>query len=277
MNMKVNLCTIVLVVLINSKVCAQTPLPYFTGFDDASQQAGWQQFRKGTVSNAGWGYTTFYSFSVPANLSHYYPVGGSSATDDWFVSPSFDFSSGGKIDSLRHRFSGFGNPGAGDSIAIYLLAGSPDPALATSKILLRDFTLNYVADNMWHLDTGIVIPPSPGQSYIGFKYRTVVNWLDVLIDNFRVSSNASTEIASQEQPEKFYIYPNPAVDFAELQFPVNTTSVEIINCVGQTILARQTENAGAMRIDLEKMKGGIYFIKFVSKGSVTLQRLIVER
>src|SRR5688572_18629963 len=87
---------------------AQTTLPYYSGFDNAAEQSGWVTFRKGSTANGAWSVASFGAYSAPNSLSHNYPVGGSTPTDDWRVSPGFNFSNGGMIDSIRHNFSGFG-------------------------------------------------------------------------------------------------------------------------------------------------------------------------
>ena len=96
--------TILSFILVACIYCkAQTPLPYYTGFDNAAQKAGWLDFRKGFLSPSDWTYNSFSAFSAPNSLHHDYPVGSANTdtTLDWFVSPAFNFSSGGMIDSIR--------------------------------------------------------------------------------------------------------------------------------------------------------------------------------
>ena len=118
----------------SSNLFSQT---YKTGFDNMTEQSGWAQYRVGVIDPFyEWEYSAFEALSNPNCILHNYPVGGTEVTDDWFVSPVFDFSEGGMIDSVWHRFSGFGLPLAGDTIAIYLINGSADPELAASKTCL---------------------------------------------------------------------------------------------------------------------------------------------
>ncbi len=182
---------------------AQTSLPYFTGFDNSLQQAGWQEFRKGDPAVYQWTLTNMSPYSSSTHLRHDYPVGGTFETNDWYVSPPFNFSAGGKIDSVRAYFSGFSKPGDfyDDTVAIYLLQGSPDPALATSHTLLFDFRgANYQNDDVWRKFSNISIPPTAGQSYIAFYYKTVISWLDVRFDNLSLSANALVPVANFSVP-----------------------------------------------------------------------------
>ncbi len=262
--------------LLSINTFSQTALPYFTGFDNSSQQSGWQHFRKADSSNTNWGYASFNAFSSPNALAHFYPVSGTSATDDWFVSPTFSFSAGGKIDSIRHNFSGFGTPGAGDSIAIFLLSGSADPALA-SKTLLHDYIINYTNDNVWHKDTGIVIPPTAGLSYIAFKYKTIVNWLDVLLDNLAISGNPSSgTISLQAQNNPFNVYPNPAKDKFIIQSVKDNFDMEIINSFGKVIYVEKSCKSNE-QFDCSGFNNGIYFIS-ITDGQHSYHRdIIIER
>ncbi|MCX6258165.1 MAG: T9SS type A sorting domain-containing protein [Bacteroidia bacterium] len=277
--MKFYIYNFAFVIIISTSTFSQTQLPYFTGFDNAGQQTGWQQFRKGDTSNPGWAYSSFNSYSAPNMLAHYYPVEGSLPTNDWYVSPAFSFSSGGKIDSIRHNFSGFGIPVAGDSLAIYLLTGSPDPNLATTKTMLHDFTVNYLNDNIWHLDTGIIIPATTGQSYIAFKYRTVINWLDVLFDNLRVSGNASSGIAPVDKSENnILIYPNPANDYIIISKNITSNIIITITSsdgkVLRTFLSSEMEII--RQIDVSDLQNGIYFLQIRDRDYQSHYKIVIN-
>ena len=169
-------------ILFSLSAAAQTSLPYFTAFDNAGQQSGWTEYRLGE-ENAfyEWNYSTMQPYTAPNCLAHNYPVGGENLLDDWFVSPEFDFSGGGMLDSLHHAFSGFGVPGAGDTVAIYLLHGSQDPAVAT-KTLLMDFRgADYTGDGAWRRLDPIAIPAQSGESYIAIRYSTIINHFGVVV------------------------------------------------------------------------------------------------
>jgi hypothetical protein len=180
----------------------QTTLPYFCGFEPADM--GWIQVRKAVSGTYSWVVTNYNQFSGQGTLIHLYPVGGS-PTDDWYISPPFDLSSGGAIDSLRYAFSGYGMPYPNDTVAVYLLSGSTDPYIA-QKTLLFDFRgAEYNYDNTWRKKTNLAIPPSPGISRIGFKYVTVQNWLDVFFDNLAISCKPPDAPTNLSPPGKLTI------------------------------------------------------------------------
>lgn len=189
---------------------AQVAPYYQTGFDNAAQQTGWVQHRKGVISDfQEWIFENFQAYTAPNCLVHYYQVGGSQVMDDWFVSPAIGLTSGGTLDSVRYAFSGFGVPQIDDTISICLLNGSNDPDLATSITVLHDFRgANYQNDNVWRILDPIELPAQAGNSYIAFRHRSINNWLDVRFDNLAVEGSNN---ASLDEPTdlNYRIFPNP--------------------------------------------------------------------
>lgn len=232
-----------------------TPLPYITGFENAPSL--WQLIRKGHAD-------PFYKWTISNinaysgnSLYHGYPVGGTFATDDWYVSPPFSFAAGGKIDSLRHFFSGFGNPQAGDTVAIYLLNGNADPDLA-SKTLLYDFRdAKYVPDHTWNKTTNITIPPTSGSCYIAFRYRTVNNWLDVRFDNLGISGISTGVHHIYMVGKDFTTVPNPVINSITIHTRVAFRQVNIYNITGKTVYSHPFQST----IDLSHLPAGPYFLE----------------
>jgi len=254
-----------LLIHINSSK-AQTTLPYFTGFDNATQTAGWQEFRKGNGDpNVKWDYSTFGAYSAPASLSHLYPVGGTGTTDNWFVSPGFSLPAGGKVDSVRCAFSGFGMPSSADTVALYLLIGSPDPALAGSKRLLLDYRgSEYSNDNTWRKHT-VSVSSATGTCYLAIRYKTINNWLDVKFDNIKISATTATSIYTKSlQQEGIGVYPNPASGELNIQFndqPAVPVLIKIYNLLGE--LQTEQKVIGDKSLPLN-LKNGTYFYSIIT-------------
>lgn len=222
---------------------AQT-LPYSTGFDTPAEQAGWDAYRTGTTTDTFylWEYSTNTPFSPPTRLSHNYPVGGVNVTDDWFVSPAFDFGNGGRIDSVRYKFTGFGIPAPEDTVAIYMLVGNQDPSQATSRKLLVDFrdTL-YTADDQWRLLTDVEISPTASPVHIAFRYRTVVNWLDARFDNLGLSRNdPGTGIGALESSTpQIAVYPNPANELVTVHSAEPWKLIRVLDLSGRSHIVKR--------------------------------------
>jgi|GEM_PF-1153449 len=243
-----------------SNLEAQVNLPYATGFDNGSQQNGWQQFRKGDESEFyQWEFSNSNAFSAPGCLIHNYPVGGQDPMDDWFVSPAFNIAAGGSLDSMRYAFNVFGTPQAGDTVFLYLLQGSADPDLATSKMVLHEFSgANYQNDNMWRLLNPIALQAQTGNSYLAIRYKTIINWLDVRFDNIAISGISLAGIVEMEN-EGVRVYPNPVTDqqvrfqFDAGKLPVGGLTLAVYNAAGQRVYTAPVVGNGP--IDLPVASG----------------------
>ncbi|HTN17356.1 MAG TPA: choice-of-anchor J domain-containing protein [Chitinophagaceae bacterium] len=254
---------------------AQTTLPYTSGFDTPADQAGWQLFRMGVSGGTKpyWVYAASAPFSAPSSLSHNYPVGGTDPTDNWFVSPQFNFSDGATIDSVRRSFRGFGKPNLGDTVAIYLLKGDPDPSKATGKVLLYDYRdTAYSNDDTWYKTRPVDIPASAGKSYIAFRYRTVVNWLDVKFDNLSVSRKVPARTAQPASLQLAY-YPNPARDRIDVLCPQTIRELRLYDLGGRLVLRREA----AVHLDLQQVPAAAYILHaLLSDGTDVYARIVKE-
>jgi len=250
-------------------VRAQTALPYYTAFDTPQQQQGWEVYRLGVTPLATWVISNVQSYSAPGSIYHGYPVGGTEVTDDWFVSPGFDFSAGGSVDSVRSNFSGFGVPSLQDTVAIYLLSGAQDPALASSQILLFDFRgSNYQNDNVWRLTQDIAIPPVAGQSFLAFRYKTVSNWLDVRFDNLQLSG-LGVSVAPASVEARIAFHPNPTdgnvtVSIAGDGSLYGTHCLRVYNAAGVQVVEEMLSRSTSVNIG---QRPGFYFYRLTNGGS----------
>lgn len=265
-----------------SNLEAQVAMPYVTGFDNVAQQTGWQQFRKG-AENASyqWQFTTSTVFSSPNCLVHFYPVGGEDPTDDWYVSPAFNIVAGGSLDSLRYHFVGFGTPQAGDTVAVYLLQGSADPDLATSKSILFQFEgENYQNDQTWRRLNPISLPAQTGNNYLAIRYKTINNWLDVRFDNIGISRISLAEVDEMKN-EDVRLYPNPVTNGqVKLQFdaakvPAGGLTMAVYNAAGQQVYTTAVTGSDLVNLPIS---AGFYtyqlqdrFLTPVFHGKLTVQ------
>jgi hypothetical protein len=216
-----------------------------------------------------WTFDNTSSVSPSSSLAHFYPVGGSVPTDDWYISPVFDFFGGGQIDTLWNNYSGFGTPMAGDSIALFLLAGSADPYLATKTILFSFTDSTYNADGIWRKDSNITIPATTGNSYLAFRYYTTNNWLDVKFDNLHVSYTPSgSAINESSNSSALNIYPNPCTDVLNYSLDLvseQIKSISVIDITGKVVLMNANSKTS---LDVSGLERGHYFIKIVTESDI---------
>jgi len=250
---------------------SQTTLPYHSGFDNFAQCSGWLEFRTGYPGTSNWGYTTFNPYSTPDCLNHDYPVSssGTDTTIDWFVSPGFNFTSGGKIDSLKIKvYSIMGSSWPVDEISLYLLSGSNNPTMATSVVLLAELKGMVSNQDIWR-DTGnFTIPATSGTSYIGIKYRATNNWFVINMDNLYFSAKTSGIDEPNVSNAKMILYPNPVIDYLNISFSGiqdGVVDLSITNSFGQKVLAQQIKsNTQHTSIDVSKLTAGSYIVRAIS-------------
>jgi hypothetical protein len=262
---------------------SQTALPYYTGFDNIAQRNGWLEFRTGLIGTYHWGVTTFNPYSTPNCLYHDYPVGssGSDTTVDWFVSPGFNFTSGGKIDSLKVKvYSIMGSTTPVDEISLYLLSGSNNPSTATSVILLAGLKSLVSNQDIWR-DTGnFVIPATSGTSYIAIKYRATNNWFVINMDNLYFSAKTSGIDDPKVSNPKMVLYPNPVIDYLNISFSGiqdGVVDLSFTNSLGQKVLTTQIKsNTQHTGIDVSNLSPGSYFVRAISGTKMIYnQKLII--
>lgn len=262
------------------QLMSQVTLPYYSGFDNATQQEGWLEYKTASTEFSHWGYGSSNAYSSPNDVGHdYSPSTGITLTDNWFVSPGFSLSGGGQLDSIRYKFSGFSTPVEGDTIAVYLLNGSQDPSVATSKILLFDFRDEaYLTDNTYRILPEVDLPQSEGLSYLAIRYRNTdcsSKWLTVHFDNIAISGGTTglNEI-SKNQNE---IYPNPSTGYFMVNSLKEIESISIQNEKGQLVY-QSSNSIGSNRveIDLSNKPKGIYILRIQQGKELTTQKLILQ-
>ena len=225
-------------------------------FDTTENQNEWTQYQLGEISQFyEWEFDQASSHSAPFSLVHYYPVGGNDPVDDWIVSPEIDLSLGGIIDSLHYSYGGFGTPFEADTLALYILEGSPDPNLASSKTLIYNFADSiYITDNLWH-GAHIELENFSDQSYLAIRYSTDNNWLDVRFDDINIIPSTVSVNEENELFKSFSLFPNPSSDLLIINSALQNTDWRITNQTGKTILMGK-EN----KIDISTLTSGHYLI-----------------
>jgi len=259
---------------INSKA----QVNYNTSFETDEEQNEWTFFELGPEEHEIYRWE-FGNGAIDGNaaLVHFYPVEGEDVSDDWVVSPAFDFFGGGEITSISYQFSGFGTPFGIDTIALYLITENVNPDLASEKVLLRLFSdENYMNDGEIRVDSGIEIPATEGQSYLAFRYKTIVNWLDVKFDALALTYNPMpSNISTIDQYNDISIFPNPATNSLNIAAPENTkiSSIEIFDLQGRLIFY-SSENI--QTVNVEKFNSGIYLTRIKTDKGESVQKITVE-
>jgi hypothetical protein len=252
-------------------------LPYTTGFDNAAQKVGWQQFRTGYLSSYSWSYGGG-GFSAPSCISHDYNVGGNSSQTviDWFVSPALNFTSTGKI-SLKVKTSGFSTPFP-DNCEIWFGTDIKNPATGNFVLVAN---LSYMQPQYQWLDTTINLPYVTDSGYVAFKYKTIgAAWMTYAIDNITINLDASVSIneTGNSNITLLKIYPNPFNSSATIQFNSNLENAELnfYTIYGQKIKTVNNISGDQIKIDRENLSSGIYFYELMQNGKTyPIEKLLI--
>jgi len=266
-----------LLILLTSNIFSQITLPYYTGFDNASEQNGWVEYKKAETNFTGWNYSNSNSNSAPVCIAHdYSPSSGITLVDNWFVSPSFEIPQGGNLNEISYKFSGFSQPSVNDTIAIYLLQGSQDPDLAT-KILLFDFRNNeYITDNVYRTKTNINLQSFNGLSYFAIRYNNSnasSNWLNVFFDDITISENSNN--VNQSALPTIKLFPNPTKQFIFINSnSIIFTNAKVYDISGKLISSKKIEEN---KINIGSLPNGFYILKLSNDKTSVTKKFIVKR
>lgn len=269
-------------VLITNVLQAQTPLPYNTGFDNAAQQQGWQEYRKGYDSNYSWSIAPFFASSTPNKLWHDYNVAGdpNDTIRDWYVSPPFDMSGGGTLTLKVNVFSIMGTATASDHLKIFLLHGNSDPDLATSMVELMDLTPHVTNTDTWITVASMELPTASGETYIAFSYQATTNWFTPGIDDIEVEGPGNGLRELDHGLSATRVFPVPAQGLVRIEVidpRLQNTALQLtmLNELGQQVLERRF--TGRFMLD-EGLAAGLYTYRVVDprSGAVGAGRFVLE-
>lgn len=261
-------------------ICAQTQLPYYTGFDNASEQNGWRNYEISSGNRSyPWEYSSFDKVSEPNSLRMSSPFNEDVYIENWFVSPEFDFSNGGVIDSLYYRYTGYGSipEGSKDTMAVYLLVGNPDPLLASEKHLIHFFRDTIVGiEGEWEREDSIRIPTVNGPAFVGFRHKTDAGWINLNIDNIHIRDTVVSGI-NELTTDKIGIevYPNPTEDsFFILGINYkDVVKIRLLDINRKEVDELQSANA---HFSLKKYTAGCYFLEVETIDGFGITRIIKE-
>jgi hypothetical protein len=259
---------------------AQTLYPYQTGFDTPAGQAGWAEYRTGHAHSYKWnmgGCTGHGAPSAPNCIFHDYPVGGSPAQlMDWYVSPKFDFSNGGRVDAVSAKiYAIMGSATPTDHFGIYLLKGDPDPAKATATTLIADLTGNVSNASTWATYGPYTIASTTGDCYIAFKYMAQDNWFTINFDDVKISHSKAPAGISTVAGGEINMYPNPVNDVLQLTGLTKGMTIQISDLSGRQII-HHTATAQNETINTAHLPIGMFMITIIDNGNKYTTRLLKQ-
>ena len=116
------------------------------------------------------------------------------------------------------------------------------------------------------------------------SYYNADTWKRQVLNAAKVNLNSSSSVAKTELSDAAVLYPNPASDFAFLDFNIRQDEyifIDVTDITGKKLMTLHEGNIGAgqysLQINCEKLYTGTYFIRMTGKDKQQVIRLSVVR
>lgn len=267
--MKITLTSLLLFFATNTLFSQGISLPYYTGFDSPTEQAGWQQYRTGFLSN--------YDWNNNGAISHDYNVGGNSTDTviDWYVSPPLNFIATGEV-TMKVFTGGFSTP-TPDNCELWFGTNDPNP-LTGNFVLIA--TLSYMQPQYQWLDTTVNIPFTSDSGYIAFKYKTIgAEWMTYSIDSITVNSTV-VGINKLEPTHNVIakVVPNPCISMTTIYFDskVQNGQLSVYNMDGQMVKSITNVTGVEYQLFRDELPAGIYTLRLLENNTtISTAKIII--
>ena len=268
-------------------ISSTTPsaLPLMEGFESsANLPSGW------TLNNpdadAAWQVVTTVAHTG-TNCIGFNNYDGDATTDmtgrkDWFYTKTYNFSSATSTTmSFDVAYATLTDAGTlyTDTLAVlystdcgttwnqvYKKGGA---TLATAPTYTTTATAWSPSSTQWRTDN-VNLSALAGQASVMFAFENISGWAEwVYLDNINITTSSTTGISNNNTLSAVFVYPNPAHNNISVSTTENTTSISVIDVVGQTVVAEQKVNGSqqVQSIDITNLADGIYFMKINSTDS----------
>ncbi len=264
-------------ILLTVTLKAQQVLPYQTGFDNATEQAGWQEYRTGFASTYDWGIITFGAISPLYCLYHDYPVGSASTdtTTDWYVSPALSFNGASSIDLKFIEYSITGTTTSVDEFGIWYSSTGADPATNT-YVQVADLKSYASSTNNLIYATALPIASLGGTGYIAIKYQTNNDWLVITLDDINIKSLVGVGINAPEN--NLHSVTSMLLSGGEsVVNPFNEQAVTLLltDVSGRLIQTYESVTPHGL-LEIPELAQGMYFLNEENKTGRKVSRIVIQ-
>src|ERR1035437_3310116 len=191
-------------------------------------------------------------------------------TKDYFYTSSYNMSSGSSALTFDVAYTPCSSGATVYSDTLIVYASSDCGAtwnqiyrkggitLATAPTYVVTSTCWAPSSSQWRTET-VSLASFTGHSNVMLAFENISGWGDWLyLDNINISmttgiSSANTDI--------FEVYPNPAHNNLTIKTAQNISNIQVVNMLGQTVIATGPANESSMQIDITSLPAGVYFVK----------------
>ncbi len=252
------------------------PLPYYTGFDSTSEQAGWQEFRLGVLSSNNWGYAGANACSDPLAIYHDYNVSGmaTDTVEDWFVSPPLNLSTPAKL-TFKISSTMFGT-----QLGVWLGTGDKNPANGNFTELAH-----FDLPSVWQpcIDTFVQITTLADTGYLAFWY-VGSNFNAFGVDDIMLTPDSANYINGKDDVRNIevVILPNPLKTTATLSVigaipSSDPIEIRVYDLWGQVIIRSSINHDRNIQLSRGALASALYFVEVIQAGKVLdIKKLLVD-
>ncbi|MFZ6051943.1 fibronectin type III domain-containing protein [Halocola ammonii] len=130
--------------------------------------------------------------------------------------------------------------------------------------------------------TGLVTPGSslPGQYVVSYTILDPLACNSTAVDDYEIFIVECVGVEENQLPTSASVYPNPAKNLINIQFPEgnysNSIVVELIDSKGAIILKKNTQQMEQVKLDISGIEPGLYLIRIITSESLIVRRVVIE-
>lgn len=126
----------------------------------------------------------------------------------------------------------------------------------------------------WDLLSGIYVSGSTGSEIPTANYTQMTGAPGD--SSVYLFYNLSTVSVQEFSRDGFSLYPNPATEFCFVNSPGMELTVTLFDASGRVISEQQSTNNSSVRLDLNGLEKGTYFVTVITETGVTTKPLIIQ-
>lgn len=106
---------------------------------------------------------------------------------------------------------------------------------------------------------------------------TVLGQINNFGSTYQVLDNETLAAKNFDKLSRLQIYPNPASDYVNIQFPTNTNGkVSVYNITGKLLLQQVVSSKNKVRVNTNTLSKGLYLLTFENENIKKVSKLIVR-
>lgn len=145
--------------------------------------------------------------------------------------------------------------------------------LSTAPTFVASSSCWAPSSSQWRTET-VSLASLTGNSNVMLAFENLSGWGSWLyLDNINISTTTGISSANTDALE---IYPNPAHNNLTIKAAQNISNIQIVNMLGQTVMAAGPANEQSTQMDITSLPAGVYFVKVTTADTQKLVKVIKQ-